>query len=135
MDDCAVTLSSLFHLPGPSLFQVVYWGIANRQVSVPTSPPRCGNRNSLLSQNDGVVGGHTSKHEHHTPTLGDQLDAQLFYIIRLFQSSTCFEQTRAHHQEINCVNTASGIVTLCKRPSGMHVEQELNLHTGWPLTE
>ena len=30
----------------------------------------------------------------------DQLDAQFFYfIIRLLQSSTCFEQRRAHHQE------------------------------------
>jgi hypothetical protein len=57
--------------------------------------------------------------------VGDQLDAQFFYIIRLFQSSTCFEQTRAHHQEVNFVNTASGIVTLCKWPSGMQVEQEL----------
>ena len=44
--------------------------------------------------------------------IGDQLDAQFFYIIRLFQSSICFEQTRAHHQEVNCINTASGIVTL-----------------------
>jgi hypothetical protein len=44
-------------------------------------------------------------------------------IIRLFQSSTCFEQTRANHQEVNCINTASGIVTLCKWPSGMQVEQ------------
>ena len=40
--------------------------------------------------------------------VGDQLDAKFFYIIRLFQSSTCFEQTRAHHQEVNCINTASG---------------------------
>ena len=31
----------------------------------------------------------------------DQLDAQFFYfIIRLLQSSTCFEQRRAHHQEV-----------------------------------
>ena len=30
-----------------------------------------------------------------------QLDAQFFYfIIRLLQSSTCFEQRRAHHQEV-----------------------------------
>ena len=40
-------------------------------------------------------------------------------IIRLFQSSTCFERTRAHHQEVNCINTASGIVTLCKWSSGL----------------
>ena len=31
----------------------------------------------------------------------DQLDAQFFYfIICLLQSSTCFEQRRAHHQEV-----------------------------------
>ena len=31
----------------------------------------------------------------------DQLDAQFFYFItRLLQSSTCFEQRRAHHQEV-----------------------------------
>jgi hypothetical protein len=31
-----------------------------------------------------------------------QLDAQFFYfIIRLLQSSTCFEQCRSHHQEVN----------------------------------
>jgi len=33
--------------------------------------------------------------------VNDQLDAQIFYfIIRLLQSSTCFEQRRAHHQEV-----------------------------------
>ena len=68
--------------------------------------------------------------------VGAQLDAQFFYIIRLFQSSTCFEQMRAHHQEVNCINTASGIVTLCKWPSSMQVEQFLlDLHTRRPLTE
>ena len=31
----------------------------------------------------------------------DQLDAQfLYFIIRLLQSSTCFEQRRAYHQEV-----------------------------------
>ena len=31
----------------------------------------------------------------------DQLDAHfLYFIIRLLQSSTCFEQRRAHHQEV-----------------------------------
>jgi hypothetical protein len=35
--------------------------------------------------------------------VGDQFDAKFFYITRLFQSSTCFEQTRAHHQEINFI--------------------------------
>ena len=33
--------------------------------------------------------------------VNDQLDAQFFYfIIRLLQFSTCFEQRRAHHQEV-----------------------------------
>ena len=33
--------------------------------------------------------------------VNDQPDAQLFYfIIRLLQSYTCFEQRRAHHQEV-----------------------------------
>ena len=33
--------------------------------------------------------------------VNDQLDAQFFYfIIRLLQSSTCFEQRRAHHQDV-----------------------------------
>ena len=33
--------------------------------------------------------------------VNDQLDAQFFYfIIRLLQSSTCFEQRRVHHQEV-----------------------------------
>jgi len=32
----------------------------------------------------------------------DQLDAQfLYFIIHLLHSSTCFEQRRAHHQEVN----------------------------------
>jgi hypothetical protein len=34
--------------------------------------------------------------------VGYQLDAQFFYVTHLFQSSTCFEQTRAHHQEVDC---------------------------------
>ena len=44
--------------------------------------------------------------------VGDKLDAQFFYKIPLFHSSTCLEQTRAHHQEVNYINTASVIVTL-----------------------
>jgi len=33
--------------------------------------------------------------------VNDQVEAQLFYfIIHLLQSSTCFEQRRAHHQEV-----------------------------------
>ena len=53
-----------------------------------------------------------------TTLVNDQLDAQFLFIIRLLQSSTCFELRCAHHQEVNCINTASGIVSLCKWPSG-----------------
>jgi hypothetical protein len=36
-----------------------------------------------------------------TALVNDQLDAHFFYfIIRLLQSSTCFEQGRAHHREV-----------------------------------
>ena len=36
-----------------------------------------------------------------TTLANDQLDAQFFYfILRLLQPSTCFEQRRAHHQEV-----------------------------------
>ena len=36
-----------------------------------------------------------------TTLVNDQLDAQFLYsITRLLQSSTCFEQRRAHHQEL-----------------------------------
>ena len=31
--------------------------------------------------------------------VNNQLDAQFFFLIRLFQFSTCFEQHSAHHQE------------------------------------
>jgi hypothetical protein len=31
--------------------------------------------------------------------INDQLDPQFFFLICLFQSSTCFGQPRAHHQE------------------------------------
>jgi hypothetical protein len=31
--------------------------------------------------------------------VNDQLDAQFFFLLRLFQFSICFEQPRAHHQE------------------------------------
>ena len=68
--------------------------------------------------------------------VGDQLDAHFFYIVRSFQFSTCFELTRAHRQEVNCINTTYGIVTLCKWPSAMQVEKFLlDLHSGRPLTE
>ena len=36
-----------------------------------------------------------------------------------------FRANSAHHQEISCINTASGIVILCKWPSGMQFEKEI----------
>ena len=45
--------------------------------------------------------------------VSDQPDAQISSIICLFQSSTCFEQLCAHSQEDNCMNTTSGIITVC----------------------
>ena len=51
--------------------------------------------------------------------VNDQLVTQFFYfIICLLQSSTCFEQRMLIIRRSNCINTASGIVTLCKWPSG-----------------
>jgi hypothetical protein len=44
--------------------------------------------------------------------VGDQLDSQ-FMFLRVFESSTCFEQLYAHLQEDNYINTTSGIITLC----------------------
>ena len=44
-----------------------------------------------------------------------------------------FQQRFAHHQEVNCINTSSGIVTLSRWLSGMQHENGtllLNLHTG-----
>ena len=35
----------------------------------------------------------------------------------------------------NCIITASGIVTLCKRPCSMPVEFALNRHTARPFTD
>ena len=42
-----------------------------------------------------------------------------FFIIISLYSSTCFEHCCAH-QELNLYYTASGIVTLCRWPSGAH---------------
>jgi len=42
----------------------------------------------------------------------NQLDAQFFSMVCLFESSTCFEQLCAHPQEDSCINTTSGIITL-----------------------
>ena len=43
----------------------------------------------------------------------DQLDAHLLYFtIRLLQSSTCFEHYMLIIRRLNCIDAASGIVTL-----------------------
>ena len=56
--------------------------------------------------------------------VNEQLDAQFFYfIIRLLQSSTCFELIIGRS---DCIITASGIVTFCKWPSGAQVERILS---------
>jgi hypothetical protein len=44
--------------------------------------------------------------------VSDQLDS-ISSIMCLFESSTCFQQLCAHPQEENCINTTSGIITLC----------------------
>ena len=47
----------------------------------------------------------------------------------MFRANTCLSSGGQF------INTASGIVTLCKWPFDMQVEQELlDLHTGRPLT-
>ena len=46
-------------------------------------------------------GSYSTNDERRVTLVNDQLDAQFIYcIIRLLQSSTCFEQRRAHHQEV-----------------------------------
>jgi hypothetical protein len=45
--------------------------------------------------------------------VNDQLDAQFFFLIFLFQSSTCFEQLRAHHQENKLCQYNFWYMSLC----------------------
>jgi hypothetical protein len=40
-------------------------------------------------------------------------------IIRFLECSTCFEQLCIHPQEDSCINTTSGIITVCWWPSGI----------------
>ena len=48
-----------------------------------------------------VTNGDPSEILHNTTLVNDQLDVQFLYsIIRLLQSSTCFEQRCAHHKEV-----------------------------------
>ena len=53
---------------------------------------------------------------HLTITLGnDQLDTQLLdFTISLLSSSTCFEHYMLIIRRLNCIDAASGIVTLSK---------------------
>jgi hypothetical protein len=44
--------------------------------------------------------------------VGNQIDTHFFSMICLFESSTCFEPLCAHPQEDNCINAASGIITV-----------------------
>jgi hypothetical protein len=44
--------------------------------------------------------------------VNDQLEAQFFFLVCLFQLSTFFEQPRAHHQENQFINTKSVICHL-----------------------
>ena len=56
----------------------------------------------------------------------DQLDTQLLYFtISLLWSSTCFEHYMLIIRSVNCIDAASGIVTLSKWLSGAQVEREL----------
>ena len=56
----------------------------------------------------------------------DQLDAHLLYFtIRPLQSPTCLEHYMLIIRRLNCIDAASGIVTLSKWPSGVQVEREL----------
>jgi hypothetical protein len=41
--------------------------------------------------------------------VNNQIDAQFFFRVYLFQFYTCFEHPRAHHQENQFINTISGI--------------------------
>jgi len=65
----------------------------------------------------------------------NQLDAQNFsFTVSLFHASTCFKHHVLIIRRSKLYYTASGIVTLCRWPSGAQVEKEssLNLCTGWP---
>ena len=57
----------------------------------------------------------------------DQLNTKLLYFtIRLLWSSTCFEHYVLIIMRLNCIDAASGIVTLSKWPSGVQFERELS---------
>jgi hypothetical protein len=45
--------------------------------------------------------------------VNDHLDAQFFFLLCLFQSSTCFEQPRAHHQKNQLYQSNFWYMSLC----------------------
>jgi hypothetical protein len=63
-------------------------------------------RNTSAKVNEVMTGFHYTKgaevpDQNMVTLVNDQLDVRFFYfLIRLLQSSTCFEQRRAHHQEV-----------------------------------
>ena len=57
----------------------------------------------------------------------NQLDAQIFFfIISLLYASTCFEHYVLIIRRSKLYYTASGVVTLCRWPSGAQVERGLS---------
>jgi len=60
--------------------------------------------------------------------VSDQLDTKFVYMSCLFRFCTCFEQSFAHPQEDNCINTTSGIINLSWCLAGMQVEKELHIY-------
>jgi len=54
-------------------------------------------------------------------------------MIRVLESSTCFEQPRAHPQEDNCINTTSGIITL-KISEWPRITKITRIHCGCAAT-
>jgi hypothetical protein len=57
----------------------------------------------------------------------------LFYTVCLLQSSTCFEHYMLIIRRLDCINTASGIVTVCKLL--VSAQSSLNLCTDQPFIE
>ena len=49
----------------------------------------------------------------------------------LWYSSTCFEHCCAYHQEVKLYYTESGIVTLCRWPSGAQVAHRTAIYRVW----
>jgi hypothetical protein len=75
--------------------------------------------------------GLLTKH-HGTILVNHLLDAQIIFSnMCILQYCTCFEQYCAHPQEVNCINTASGVVTLCKWLACAQVKRGLFTKISW----